>query len=239
MNRPPGLLTRGRRKLLELLAPKLEYSLKRRYWNQAWAQADWPSPRNFWSLPAGVIPRQIESAVEDGWFPAGGKVLDIGCGDGRIAHFLANVGFDVLGVDFAAPAIERARSRFGESEALRFRVVDICEEIPGPGPFDAIVDRGCYHGLPNRLQPAYLRTLSACSRGGTRLLLMVKVTVDMHVSAERRALLSARALEEVTARFTPAFALDRVEPVWFNSRGDDDRAQSLPGLVFWLTRRDD
>jgi SAM-dependent methyltransferase len=238
MNRPPGPFARGRRKLLELLAPGLEYSLKRRYWNHAWAEPDWPSRRNFWFLPDGLIPREIRTAVQDGWFRPGGKALDIGCGDGRIAHYLATSGFNVLGVDFAAPAIDRARSRFGESETLRFRVIDICEEVPEPGPFDAIVDRGCYHGLPNRLRPAYLQTLSACSRAGTRLLLMVKVTMDMDVGSEQRALLSARTLEEVTARFNPQFALERAEPVWFNSRGDDDGAQSLPGLVLRLTRRD-
>lgn len=237
MNRRPGALIRGRRKLLSLAAPGLDHSLKRRFWTRAWARADTPSPRNFWFLPEGIVPRQVKEAVETGWFPRGGRVVDIGCGDGRIAAYLASAGFDVLGVDFAAPAIERARARFGASETMRFQVLDICEQAPEPGPFDAIVDRGCYHGLPKRHRSGYLRSVTSCSRPGTRLLLMVKLTGDMDVGSKARARLAARALENMDARFAPRFALDESEHVWFNSRGDDDEARSIPGLVLRMTRR--
>ena len=42
--------------------------------------------------------------------PAGGRVLDLGCGAGRIAVALARRGFEVTGVDVSAPLLEVATS---------------------------------------------------------------------------------------------------------------------------------
>jgi SAM-dependent methyltransferase len=237
MNPAPGPLVRLRRRLLELLAPGVFYALKRRFWNRSWARPDFPSPKSFWYLPEGVIQRPIREAVESDWWPKSGRALDIGCGDGRIAAYLASRGMESLGVDFAAPAIERARERFGESPMLRFEVKDICQGTPGPLPFDAVVDRGCFHGLPERLRPGYLRTLRDCTRPGTRLLLMLKLSGRMDLDLLTRERLAAAGALEVRARFDPPFSVERWELIVFNSRGDDDPARSLPGLVVRMTRR--
>ena len=40
----------------------------------------------------------------------GRAALDFGCGTGRSARFLRDLGYDVLGIDIAAPMLERARA---------------------------------------------------------------------------------------------------------------------------------
>ena len=237
MRGPRHPLVRARQALLEWLLPGLHYRLRRRFYSRSWERDDYYTPRQYWFLPPGVMPRLLKETVESKWLGRGGTLLDIGCGEGGIAEYLANAGYDVLGVDFAGASIARARSRVGRSRTLRFEELDFCEQVPDGAPFDAILDRGCYHGLPVGLRSAYLRALLASSRPGTRMLLMRRVTEDANLTDALRDASYGRALDEVRSFFGPHFTLDRTEPTWFNSRGDDDRRQALAGLVVWMTRR--
>lgn len=79
---------------------------------------------------------------------APGRALDIGCGTGTHAVWLAAQGFDVLGVDLSPRAIERARARAAGSRVsgtIRFAVDDFLASPPEGGPFDIVFDRGVFH----------------------------------------------------------------------------------------------
>jgi SAM-dependent methyltransferase len=74
------------------------------------------------------------------------RVLDIGCGTGTHSLWLAEQGFDVLGVDLSELAIERARERgSGRNGRFLFEVLDILAHAPPSGPFELVFDRGCFH----------------------------------------------------------------------------------------------
>src|SRR5690349_23894499 len=77
-------------------------------WESAWSRTDSTM------LFQADLPHEITSAVEDEWFLPGSSVLDIGCGDGDIAHWLSQRGLSVVGVDVAEAAINRARIKHGE-----------------------------------------------------------------------------------------------------------------------------
>ena len=65
-----------------------------------------------------------------------GKVLDAGCGSGEFSHFIEGCGFEVVGIDIASAAVERARARFPEG---RFHVGSLEERLPFcEAEFDAI-----------------------------------------------------------------------------------------------------
>jgi len=57
----------------------------------------------------GITPPELVDAVEGEHAPQPGSALDIGCGTGTNCLFLARHGWSVTGVDFAGPAIQRAR----------------------------------------------------------------------------------------------------------------------------------
>ena len=72
-----------------------------------------------------------EKCLEDDirYFPKKGKILDIACGDGRNAIYLARLGYEVLAVDFCEEALKRL-SYFAKKESLEIetRLVDLSKD---------------------------------------------------------------------------------------------------------------
>jgi SAM-dependent methyltransferase len=86
----------------------------------------------------------LVATVESGTIPTG-RTLEVGCGTGTNALWLAAHGFDVLGVDVSPLAIERARAKTSNAaKACRFEVRDFLNDPP-LGGFDFVFDRGCFH----------------------------------------------------------------------------------------------
>src|SRR3954447_3838880 len=57
-----------------------------------------------------------------------GKVLDVGCGTGENALFLASKGLEVVGIDRVPAAIEKARAKAAERKlSCTFEVADALE----------------------------------------------------------------------------------------------------------------
>lgn len=77
--------------------------------------------------------------------PHGGKVLDLGCGEGRNALFLAEHGFDVTAIDISRQGI-RKLNHLAEAKGLSIRTeVRDMREYHFHESFDLIVSHGCLH----------------------------------------------------------------------------------------------
>jgi SAM-dependent methyltransferase len=74
------------------------------------------------------------------------RTLEIGAGTGTNALWLAERGFDVLGIDVAPLAVERANAKLnGRDLRCRLRTLDFLAIEPPDGPFEFVFDRGCFH----------------------------------------------------------------------------------------------
>jgi len=74
------------------------------------------------------------------------KALEIGCGTGDNAVWLAQHGFDVVGVDAAEIAIEKAHEKAADANApCAFVVLDFLKNHVEGAPFGFAFDRGCFH----------------------------------------------------------------------------------------------
>ncbi|MCW1969863.1 MAG: class I SAM-dependent methyltransferase [Anaerolineae bacterium] len=101
---------------------------------------------------SGISPPELHEFVQT--HPAG-RALDLGCGTGTNAIFLAQQGWRVVAIDFAIKAITAARQKAKRAGAqIDFRIGDVVSAANG-GPYDLILDLGCFHGLDAAKRAAY------------------------------------------------------------------------------------
>ena len=132
-------------------------------WGRKWSSADLRK----WNLEG--VSRHYVDALEAGVLRPGDHWLDLGCGLGHSAAWLAEKGLHVLGVDFAQTAIDQACALHSTSLRLEFRMLDVTARCDQLGQFDAILDRGCLHGISERV--GYSRNLDLWLKPGGVFLL--------------------------------------------------------------------
>jgi len=114
---------------------------------------------------------ELVSLVESGRIQPG-RAIDLGCGTGANAIYLAQNGFEVTGVDFAEAAIEKARVRAKDSGVqVNFIVDDLTNLRHASGTFDFLLDYGVLDDLRLHQRDAYLRNMLLLTHSGSRYLL--------------------------------------------------------------------
>jgi tellurite methyltransferase len=90
--------------------------------------------------------RPNESVIRIASFiPAGSRALDIGCGEGRNALYLAGLGFQTSAFDISLSGIEKLREiAYDRNLKIDASVYDMREYV-FPCHFDVIVCQGCLH----------------------------------------------------------------------------------------------
>ena len=86
-----------------------------------------------------------------------GRLLDVGTGPGTTAIFAARNGFSVVATDLSPAALAIARGR-ADDLAIVWMLDDALQSRLW-GPFDVVVDRGCFHCLPKAAWPKYAEAL--------------------------------------------------------------------------------
>jgi SAM-dependent methyltransferase len=107
------------------------------------------------------------------WFGDGtlapGRVLELGCGHGRNALWLAGRGCHVDAVDFSAQAIDWARERARSAAAtVHFQCCSIFDATFAEASYDLVYDAGCFHHLAPHRRLDYVRLVSRALRPGGR-----------------------------------------------------------------------
>lgn len=119
----------------------------------------------------------VEGSADATPLPAG-TALDLGCGTGDNALYLAAHGWTVTGVDFVATAVEKARAKAAAAgAAVRFEQADVTtlSSVGIVDRVDLIVDNGCLHGMSDEDRRAYVREVTAVAAPEARLLIIAFV----------------------------------------------------------------
>lgn len=128
----------------------------KRNWDDCYAEG-----RARWETAEPAI--ELVKLFEAGRLPTG-RALDVGCGTGTNVRYLASCGYEVVGVDVARLAIERARAHAdppnGSVELVRLDF--LADERPA-GRFDLVFDRGCFHVFDDPQDRAcFVERVAAC-----------------------------------------------------------------------------
>jgi SAM-dependent methyltransferase len=105
------------------------------------------------------------------WFSQGllapGRVLELGCGNGRNATYLAGTGCRVDALDFSARAIEWARQRAKRAGVpVNFQCCPIFDAKTTEGSYDLVYDSGCFHHLPPHRRLDYVELVRRALKPG-------------------------------------------------------------------------
>jgi len=141
--------------------------MDREDWNQRYAGTEL-----LWTAQ----PNRFLVAETEGLPP--GRAVDLACGEGRNAVWLAERGWRVTGADFSDVALEKARS-LAAARAVEVEWVhaDVTAWRPEPGAFDlAIV---LYLQLPAGERRAALRAAAAALAPGGTLLVVAHDTANL------------------------------------------------------------
>jgi SAM-dependent methyltransferase len=131
--------------------------------------ADWDERYSGRELVWGAEPNRFVAAELEGQAP--GRVLDVACGEGRNALWLAARGWQATGVDFSAAAVARGRRLAAQAgAALDLQVGDVVRDPLPAGPFDAVVV--AYLQLPAEQRATVLRKAFAVTAPGGLLIVV-------------------------------------------------------------------
>lgn len=122
-----------------------------------------------------ALAASLTDLVEGGTLTPG-RALDIGCGTGDNAVYLAEHGWRVTGVDFVDIPLRSARLK-ADGLPVEFVKADVTQlRSAGIGRgFDLIIDNGCLHGMDSRDRDAYVEEVTAVAGLGARLLIVAFV----------------------------------------------------------------
>src|SRR5579859_6777501 len=178
-------------------------------WNESYASGQLP-----WDT-GQPEPLLVEFVNSNAVTP--GTTLEIGTGTGTNAIWMAERGFDVLGVDIAPLAIEKARAKMdGRGLRCRFVVSDSLAPPPPRGPFQFVFDRGCFHVFDeaHERQQFAAQVAAVLAPGGLWLSLIGSTEGPAREVGSPR-----RSATEVTLALEPALEIVELRGAEFRAHG--------------------
>jgi SAM-dependent methyltransferase len=154
-----------------------------------------------------AVPTRVVEVVNER--SSTGRALDLGCGTGRDAVYLAEHGWTVTGIDGVKQAIDAAKDRSRNAGVdVDWILGDVTqvETLSLQHGFDFVLDRGCFHALSDGGRERCAHGVTELTGPGTRLL--------MFAFQPRTLGLGPRGItaEEVQTKFGPTWDMVSVTP---------------------------
>jgi SAM-dependent methyltransferase len=183
--------------------------VRREDWDARYAAVE-----HFWAIePNRFLVAEIQDLEP-------GRALDLACGEGQNAIWLAHLGWDVTGVDYSEVAIEKARAR-AERDGVdaQFVCADLVEYEPEREAFDLVAVLYLHISSTQRAR-VHARAAAAVAPGGTFLLLghdLLNATEGVGGPSDTDLLYTA---DEIAAEL-PGLEIERATTVLRDVQGEE------------------
>ena len=147
------------------------------------------------------------------------RVLDVGCGTGENAIFLAQSGFSAVGVDVARKALETAKSKAAQKRVkVDFRFGDALSLDFPESHFDNVIDSGLFHTFTDEDRPRFAAEIARVLQSdGRYFMLCFSDKEPTGWGGPRRV-----TKMEIEQTFSPFFKINYVRDVFFATRIHDN-----------------
>ena len=181
-------------------------------WNQRYREGDTP-----WD--SEIRSRELTRVLDELQLPPG-RAVELGCGTGTNAVFLAQRGFQVTALDISPVALEKARNRAKQlGMNVEFIEEDICRLSHELEAFDFVFDRGCYHCARKIDLPGFLKTVAQLTRPGSKWLTL---TGNANEESEEGKGPPRLHEHEIRADLGGLFSFDFIREIRFEDKGGLD-----------------
>jgi SAM-dependent methyltransferase len=169
----------------------------------------------------GVTPPELVDLIQGADALTSGSALDMGCGTGTNVAYLADRGWTATGVEADRRAVAAAERRVLTSPGATVLRGDVTrlDALAVDGPFDLVLDIGCFHSIAPGRRDAYAHGVATRTTPGA--------TLFVFAFARRPGL--------VPIGVTPREMRDRFAP-WFEPVGRIAGTQP-PGAAWYRLRR--
>lgn len=141
-----------------------------------------------------------------------GSVLDVGCGTGENALYLAKRGVATIGIDGAPTAIRKARAKAKARQLeVRFEIADALD-LRLPEQFDTVIDSGLFHVFSDEERIRFRQSLGRVVRPGGTYFLMCFSERQPGDWGPRRV-----TQAEIRSVFRDGWRVNQIEPSAFDT----------------------
>src|SRR3989338_1185980 len=138
---------------------------EKQFWNSIYTDRGmtlWSPPEATVQFVGRFLRKRLDTGRFQDLFPAR-RILDLGCGNGAAALFLAKMGYETYGIDISESAVTIGRKWLADEVIpADLRAGDVSEPLPYPdGHFDAVT---CYAVLDHVPMEGALRAVSEVHR---------------------------------------------------------------------------
>jgi 2-polyprenyl-3-methyl-5-hydroxy-6-metoxy-1,4-benzoquinol methylase len=186
--------------------------VRREDWDRRYAEVE-----NLWSAKPN---RFLVAEVGD---LGAGRALDLACGEGQNAIWLASMGWKVAGVDYSEVAIAKARARAERDGGdVDFRCADLVEYEPEPRAFDLVLIL-YLHISPDERREVLAKATAAVAPGGTFVFVGHDLT-NMTEGVGGPSDPSIHVTPDAVASELPGLVIEKAERVFRDVTGEERAA---------------